>query len=262
MAFGNYQNESKKRKSTNTKGIQFFNKSISHSTIIVGHWDTAITLKIHPCLPSNKMTETNVYDYESFVSSVLSINKAYDLLMGAKSFKMQLDAGMSPESVGVASGSGFVQISHLATEEFTGVQLTIYSDIGQDGKPTQELSYAFNKSNYFKNYSAENGSYDKSDYYEAEFERFVILLEETIKASTGALAHSVRHADMYTRDSMLNSLSALKEKMGIQSTQYNGTGRNNATTFFNSTHSSTNDDDTPTFGSIENGGTVSDRLPI
>ena len=255
--FGNYQND-KKKKSTNTKGLQFFNKAGSHSTLIIGHWDTALTFKIHPCLPDNKMTETNVYDYDSYVNTVLSQNKVYDLLMACKNFKAQLDAGMTPESVGVASGSGFIQVS--ANTEEGIILFTIYSDIGAEGKPSQQLSYGFNKSNYFKNYDPSSGSYDKSDLYESEFERFIILLEETIKANTNAIAHTIRYTDMYTKDSILSSMNAIKEKMGIQN---NFSGKNNSNTYFNATNNQNNQ--TSDFGRIQDGGTVNDiqdGLPI
>ena len=65
---------------------------------------------------------------------------------------------------------------------------------------------------------------------------------------------------MYTKDSILSSMNAIKEKMGIQN---NFSGKNNSNTYFNVTNNQNNQ--TSDFGRIQDGGTVNDiqdGLPI
>lgn len=263
MAFGNYQND-KKQKSKNTRGYQFYNKEISGSTLVIGHWNSAVTLKIHPLLPENKRTDSSVYDYESFVNVALTPQKVYDLVMGLNTVKIAVDSGIyNFDSVGVASGTGYIEVGPISKYGYQGegVAIALYNDIGSDGKPAQKLVYVFNKSNYFKNYSVDDGSYDKSNQYEAEFGMMVMLLQEALKASTNAIAHSVRHTNMYHDDFVSDSLNSLKEKLGIEVGSSRRGGNGSSTTYFNANRR--DEDNNTNFGSIDNGGMVTeDRLPM
>lgn len=254
--FGNYNNE-KKKKTTSTNGVQFYNKELG-STLITGMWEGCATLKICPVLPQDKQTKTNTYDYDVFVNAVLTQEKLYDLAQICKIVIATVNSGSYEfEPMGIPTGSGYVEIAPGQTYDKPEgtIALAIYNGIDADGKAENKLVYVFNKSNFFKNYAG-SGQYDKSDYYEAEFNRFYIIINETIKAMTNAVAHTIATRNRYTTDSIISSLAALKEKSGISSFK---SGQVN--TYFGSVNNEKKN--TENLGTVEFGGTVvEERLPI
>lgn len=263
--FGNYQNE-KKKKTINTNSIQFYNKD-AKATLITGFWEGTLTLKICPTLPDNKQTKTSVYDYETFVNAALTHEKLYDLSQALNVVKASVAEGIYTfEPMGVPAGAGYVEIGPASVYgiDIDGIAMTIYNGIGADGKAENKFTYLFNKSNYFKNYANGGGEYSKSDLYEAEFNRFVIVINESIKALTNAVAHTVRTTNMYTNDSIIKSLAALKEKAGVEVSDYSGGYKknysSNVSTYMgvNKMESSKPDDTYIKFGGV----VVEDRLPL
>ena len=64
----------------NTNGFQLFNKDgFDPSTLVVGYWNTFITLKIHPAKEKSQQTETSVYDYGKSIAVTLTDRSVYEL---------------------------------------------------------------------------------------------------------------------------------------------------------------------------------------
>lgn len=254
MAFGNTNNENK-TKGTSTRGLQFYNATGSESTLVVGYYRSTLSLGIHPALPAEKRTKTSVYNYDTIASVLLTPTKAMDLLEGIYDIENIMEYF---EPFGVPAGNGFVEISPLSkvSGESTdkGIMLTIYIGVDGDGAAANSLSYLFNFSRYFKNYNKDGNKYDLSDIKATEFKLFIKALEEFTKAATRAIAHSIRDTNSYSDNFIKSSLSELKEKAGIKSSY----SSNGVTSFFNS-RAQLNE---APVGEIQEGGTITDRLPI
>lgn len=265
MAFGNYQNNDKKTKSKNTKGYQFYNQEAYGSTLVLGYWNSTLTMKIHPMLPENKRTDNLVYDYESFVNVALTPQRVFELYSGLKNIAISVANGIySFKSVGVPAGAGFIEVAPASKfgSEVDAIVVCIYNGIDENGKPTDRLIYQFKKGSYFENYDPDNGAYDKSNDIEIEYLMFYKMVEEQVAASTNAIAHSIRHANMYSDEAISNSFKSIKEKLGIEATSSGGYNRGGNTTSYFGANKRDNESSNTNYGSIDNGGVVrEDRLP-
>lgn len=120
------------------------------------------------------------------------------------------------QAVGIPVGSGFIQISNGLTLGYpAGLYVTIYSKVDESGKAEQWLSYEFGKTPSFLNYNHENGDIDKET-ADIEFDLFLLYLEEGVKASTRAIAHSVRDSYKYIDDARRNNLQSIMEKWELK----------------------------------------------
>lgn len=247
MAFGNSQNEKKQKKTTNTKGLQFYNKStpVGAGTLQTGNWEQTMTIRVSPLLPENKRTDSAPYDYDTFISVALTLEKLEALYEGVQYIYDQIDAGnydFSP--VGQQTGANYIEIapaSKLGLAE--GVAIILYSDINEDGKASNVLPFLLNRQCYFKNYSSEDGSYDRSEPIEVQFNMLRRHMKATLNAMNNAHAHSIRYINQYRDDYIRNGIAALKEKAGIEENRYSGGGK--PSTYFNMNSQRRNEDNTP-----------------
>lgn len=225
MAFGNgKQNNNNTEKSVNTRGPQFYNRDKERgATLILGFWNNFQTIKICPILPESKRSESKMYNYETFLTSTLTPEKTLAFLQAIKRHVLPaVESGdlQSMQAVGIPVGSGFIQISNGLTLGYpAGLYVTIYSKVDESGKAEQWLSYEFGKTPSFLNYNHENGDIDKET-ADIEFDLFRLYLEEGVKASTRAIAHSVRDSYKYIDDARRNNLQSIMEKMGIETGGY------------------------------------------
>lgn len=234
MAFGNgKQNNNNSEKSVNTRGPQFYNRDKERgATLILGFWNNFQTIKICPILPESKRSESKMYNYETFLTSALNPEKAMSLLKAIQRHvipAVEAEDLSSMRSVGVPVGNGFIQVSNgLELGYPIGLYVSIFSKVDEAGKAEQWLSYEFNKVPSFLDYNHESGDIEK-EVANIEFELFLLYLEEGIKASTRAMAHSVRDQYKYVDEGRKSNLQAIMEKMGIEtggySKQNNGGGK-------------------------------------
>ena len=262
MSFGNYQNEkNSNKKKTSTKAIQFYNSACG-STLVTSHYNEAtIIFKIHPTLPENKQSNTNVYDYDSYVACFLSPLKLIELREAIKNTMMNVSSldRYSFEPVGVDVADGFIEIAPAKTYgiNLDAIALCIYNGIDENWKASNKLVYVFNTSHYYKNFATKGGDYEASDKVDSEFILFMTLLDESIKGATKAIAHSLRDADKYQRTNILESIKELKEKAGIKT--YN---QSSTTTYFGA--KSNQNKNMENVGQIENAGQIGEqeRIPL
>ena len=264
MSFGNYQNE-KKKKNKNTTATQFYNKNYG-STLAVSYLNEGtVILKIHPTLPENKQSQSNIYDYDSYVIAYLSPIKLIELSAAINEVQKSLVTNNSYDfdSVGISAGDGYVEIGTTEDFEISGekkLAICIYNGIDANGEATNKLVYVFNSSNYYKNYARKKTDYDTSNVLESEFILFSTIIQEAIKASTNAIAHSIRNANKYQDNASYESIKEIKEKLGIKSISYNN---NSTTSYFGVKNNQNKLDATANFGNVENGGTITEeRIPL
>jgi len=235
MAFGNNgrQNNNNQEQSTNTRGPQMYNRDKERgSTLICGFWNTMQTIKICPILPQDKRSESKMYNYETFLTSALVPEKAYALMTGIKKHVLPaLESGEleSIRNVGVPVGEGFIQISNGHSLGYPlGLYITIFSKIdAENGRAEQWLSFEFTQSPYFLNYNHEDGDISKEAEY-MDFGIFMNYLAEGIKASSRAVAHSVRDQYKYVDNGRRNEIKQIMDKLGIESNNGYNNNRGNS----------------------------------
>ena len=275
MAFKNTNNNNNDRKTTNTRGIQLYNSDETYgSTIVLDYWESFANIKIHPLLPAMKRQGREKFDYDSSVGLLLPVEKIYDLFEAWKYVAAELLQGnydFDSVSVATVKADSMIQISPVSKkfgiEGGEAVCITIYNNISSNNTTETELTFVLTKSTFIKNYSAKDGSYDKSEPYESQFMLFGKWLEKSIDAMMMAYTHALNKANSYLNEVVIKeSLYQLKQKAGITSGGYqnnNGGGYNNnnqqqqlPTQSFNATFGAGN-------APIIDGGTIiGDRLEI
>lgn len=232
-----YNNTQWKELDKNTKSLQFKNKDAGFaSALVLGFWNSTMTLKIHPAFPPEKRTPERVYDYQTFSMSALTVEVAKTLLKLIKKENIveKLEDGESFEPVGTNTKSSFIEISPTCafdsiSEE--GVWLNLYSKFDGEGKAAEIISYKFKNKEYFKNYARED--FTKLEFgCPVEFELFITFLNEGCKAMTNAIAHSIRNSNKYDETKAINNISKMMEKLGIVESNPSG-GATGGTAFFN-----------------------------
>lgn len=231
-----YNNTQWKELDKNTKSLQFKNKDAGFaSALVLGFWNSTMTLKIHPAFPPEKRTPERVYDYQTFSMSALTVEVAKTLLKLIKKENIveKLEDGENFEPVGTNTKSSFIEISPTCAFDSIneeGVWLNLYSKFDGEGKAAEIISYKFKNKEYFKNYARED--FTKLEFgCPVEFELFITFLNEGCKAMTNAIAHSIRNSNKYDETKAINNISKMMEKLGI--VESNPSGATGGTAFFN-----------------------------
>ena len=184
-----YNGQENKRESVYTRSYQFYNADDKTypGTMVCSHWDNFVKVTINPAKPVEQRTQTSVYDYDTAITTAISLERTQVLLKGIKKYIIPIiNDDTQSASVGVQVGAN----NQLAVYCNKGkLVLMIFKDIDeQTMKPASSYGYVFNKNMIIKNYDAGNGSFDV-EYMTSEFDLFVTILEESVKAGTGAMAH-------------------------------------------------------------------------
>lgn len=224
MAFGKRQNNYSDL-TTNTNGFQFYNiESSDPSTLQLNYWNGLLALKICPALPENKRGDSKKYDYDTFITCILTAQKAYDLYRVASTefYEAYRKNPETVKSVGVPSGDGFLQISNginIPDYKISGeipIVLTIYKDIDSSAKTDSFISYEFRKGSIIRNYSNVNGEFEDDRTVDSEFSTFLLYLKEGSKALTEAFAHSVRYSDRFYRAKEISNSQKIMSALNIE----------------------------------------------
>lgn len=223
MAFGNRSNNNNDL-NVNTNGIQFYNTdSFEPSTLQLNFWNGLLALKICPALPENKREESKKYDYETFITCLLTPQKISDLLNALEKtfYPDYLKEPNKVKSVGVASGDGLIQISSAQQipgykKDEAGIVLTIFKDVDVNAKTDSYLRYEFRKGSIVLNYNNKTGEYTNDMTSDCEFLVFVEYLREGLKALTQAYAHSIRYSDRFYRAREIMNSQKIMEALNIQ----------------------------------------------
>lgn len=226
-----------KEKSMNTKSFTFYNKNNEHgSMLLMGFWNSCLTLKIHPIIPESRRNGSKMFDMETFINTALTPEKAIAMAYNLSKVVAQLEDGNYDfKSFGVPIGSGFVEISN--GEKFGGAReslcITIYSNIDENGRTDEKLSYFFNTVPTYLNYDSTAGGSDLDiNACEGEFLLFYRYVLEGIKANTNAVAHSIRNSNKYAYEKENSNIAAIMTKLGISTESYSSNNSGNKSSGF------------------------------
>ncbi len=219
----NQYNNAKNVINVNTKGVQFMN-SEGHfkSTLILGYWNELISLKFHPMLPENMVSDSKKFNYNEVMSTALTLEKATILLNAIKK-EIIPDFGTKEIFKGVSIGSAsLIGVGVTKKENEYIPYIALFKELDESTKkPSSFMYYEFRKSYTINDYNPGDGSYTMTQNIPSELMLFEYCLRAAIVGLTNATTHSVRHVDKWYRDKVANTIDALASKFGLSTRQNN-----------------------------------------
>ena len=234
--FGTTQNNSKDNNiSINTRSYQFFNKDgIQSSALTIGGWNENMSIRINPALEPSKQTEGRTFDYDRFVASALTLEKATLLLYRIeKDIIPAMEAG-TDKSVGIQVGGDSLLVIGTGKKLTGSIRpfIAIHKSLNADTKkPEMSMYYEFKSASSIDDYDEKTGSYAMSESFPNEFNLFILLIRSFIQAGSGFGAHAVRFNERFSHARNVGTINAIAQKVGVpvQNSGYSGGGykRNN-----------------------------------
>lgn len=233
--FDNYNKNNQKNESVNTRGIQMKNRmGVEASTLVVQYWDDKLNIMLHPQLKNP--TEKQVYDYEQKIMVTLRVDKAQSLLMALdkiidKAIEEDKEASVMIV-LGTANATNALVIETIKREGNLDVVCHVCRDINPQTKlPGQRFSYTFIKDEeVIEGYNIQTGEIEDIKIYQTEYELFKEALDEYIEISMQGSVHADRYNDKFYRNSLMEKVTKIGNKVGALDSG-NFTGSYNKATF-------------------------------
>ena len=232
MEYSNQDSNKREQVNVNTRGVSFMNSegSLAQSALLVGYWNSTISLKLHPTLPADKQTDFKKFDYDEVINTALTLEKAValDKIVGRAMLALSsTEDFFKGISVG---GDGLVGIGVKHVEDDKAVAfLGIYKSLDPGTRiPKVYNLYQFKETMIIDGYSPETGNFNvTSD--QSELELFKKVLEASIAGLSNANQHATRHVDKFFRDKLTNNINAVGNKLGVDMGANYGGGYNRRT---------------------------------
>ena len=233
--FENYNKNNQKNESVNTRGIQMKNRlGFEASTLVVQYWDDKLNVMLHPQLKNP--TEKQVYDYEQKIMVTLRVDKAQSLL---KALELIIDKAVEEDKeasvaivLGTANATNAIVIEAKKREGSLDIVCHVCRDLNPQSKlPAQRFSYTFIKDEeVIEGYNVQTGEIEDIKVYQTEYELFKEALREFIRISMQGDVHSDRFNDKFYRNSLMDKVTKIGNKVGALDSG-NFTGSYNKATF-------------------------------
>ena len=233
--FENYNKNNQKNESVNTRGIQMKNRlGFEASTLVVQYWDDKLNVMLHPQLKNP--TEKQVYDYEQKIMVTLRVDIAQSLL---KALELIIDKAVEEDKeasvaivLGTANATNAIVIEAKKREGSLDIICHVCRDLNPQSKlPAQRFSYTFIKDEeVIEGYNVQTGEIEDIKVYQTEYELFKEALREFIRISMQGDVHSDRFNDKFYRNSLMDKVTKIGNKVGALDSG-NFTGSYNKATF-------------------------------
>jgi hypothetical protein len=241
--FENYNKNNQKNESVNTRGIQMKNRlGFEASTLVVQYWDDKLNVMLHPQLKNP--TEKQVYDYEQKIMVTLRVDKAQSLL---KALELIIDKAVEEDKeasvaivLGTANATNAIVIEAKKREGSLDIICHVCRDLNPQSKlPAQRFSYTFIKDEeVIEGYNVQTGEIEDIKVYQTEYELFKEALREFIRISMQGDVHSDRFNDKFYRNSLMDKVTKIGNKVGALDSG-NFTGSYNKATFSTANYNKT-----------------------
>lgn len=218
MAFN--KNSNKTDVSMNTKGLTMANKDgVMAARLSLNFWNKLAAINLNPALPESQRTKEKVYDYESFMSIILSPAKASTLVRAIENHIIPVIKGEKPldsiKEVGVDTQKGYVGVGTGAVTKGEVAPYLILKELEGDSlKTVNELIYEF-KSNIAIIDFDDKGGYTPEEDMLSELYLFTAYLNEYIKASTLALIHMAKDDRKYYNKRAATNIESVMTALNI-----------------------------------------------
>ena len=233
--FENYNKNNQKNESVNTRGIQMKNRlGFEASTLVVQYWDDKLNVMLHPQLKNP--TEKQVYDYEQKIMVTLRVDKAQSLL---KALELIIDKAIDEDKeasvaivLGTSTATNAIVIEAKKREGSLDIICHVCRDLNPQSKlPAQRFSYTFIKDEeVIEGYNVQTGEIEDIKVYQTEYELFKEALREFIRITMQGDVHSDRFNDKFYRNSLMDKVTKIGNKVGALDSG-NFTGSYNKATF-------------------------------
>lgn len=233
--FDNYNKNNQKNDSVNTRGIQMKNRlGFEASTLVVQYWDDKLNVMLHPQLKNP--TEKQVYDYEQKIMVTLRVDKAQSLL---KALEKIIDKAIEEDKeasvaivLGTSTATNAIVIEAKKREGSMDIICHVCRELNPQTKlPQQRFSYTFIKDEeIIEGYNVQTGEIEDIKVYQSEYELFKEALREFMRISMQGDVHSDRYNDKFYRNSLMDKVTKIGNKVGALDSG-NFTGSYNKATF-------------------------------
>lgn len=218
MEFNN-DNNKREQVNVNTRGAVFMNSesNVNQSTLVTGFWNNMLSLKLHPTLPADKQTDYRKFDYDQVINTALTETKTAALLEIAKDAYKNLVANENFSRGLSVGGNGLVSINVVnVAEGVTYACLLIARDIDEHTRQSKNFNiYVFKDEQTIDEYNVESGEFKAGQAVHSELLRFISVLEASLHELTNAGVHSYRHVEKFYKDKLMNTLTAVADKNGV-----------------------------------------------
>lgn len=219
--FGTAQNNDKDNQtSVNTRSYQFMNRDgFEPSSLTVGAWNENLSMRINPMLEPSKQSENRVFDYDRYVTTALTLEKAMLLAYRIEKDLIPAIENGIDKSIGIQVGGDSLLVVGTGKRITGEIRpfLAIHKSLNPDTKkPELSMFYEFKSSSSIDDYDEKTGAYSISDSVCTEFKLFVILIKSFIKFGGNFTAHANRYVDRFYNTKLMNNITAIGQKVGAQ----------------------------------------------
>lgn len=216
MEYNNNDSNKREQTNVNTRGAVFMNSEseINQSTLVTGFWNNMVSLKLHPTLPADKQTDFRKFNYDEVINTALTETKVAALLHIAKEAYTKLLAGEDFAKGISVGGNGLVSLFVIGSAKYAYLQIA--RDIDEHTRQSKNSNiYIFKTESTIENYSTESGEFTAGESIQSEFLRFIDVLEASLHELSNAGVHAYRHVEKFYKDKVMNTLTAVAEKNGV-----------------------------------------------
>ena len=196
---------------------------IDATCITFRYWKTNLCIGIFP--RKNTGNDEVAFDMDNGITIYLSHIKCRILKHEIELF---LKDPITYNSVGVPSGQAVITISNGSEYGKDAPCITIRK-VNEVGDVVASFAYEFKRNYHFSVRNCDGKNFDTiyDDYQNIEIEQLVTLLDEHIKASTGAVSFAVNDQSRYSAAyrAVTTSLDAIAGALGVETARNNNNQR-------------------------------------
>ena len=236
MALGNMYNNNQK-KDTSPSVYSYYRmsnptSSVDQTNLTFTYWKGLLKISIAP----RKQTtdDTIAFDYDAAISIHLSYTKASILANEIREFLSGTDKNIFNR--GVSTPKGCIYICDGSEFKSKNPCLVIKL-VAEDGSILSSIAYEFNTNYHFsiRNFDEVTKNFDKefNSYNTQEINELLAVLDTYVQSVTNATAYSVVDSLHYTHDRLSNNISAIAEKLGVETGKKSANSYSSKSSFFN-----------------------------
>jgi hypothetical protein len=203
----------------NTRGVQFMNKNgFDPSTLSFGYWDDMVSLRFNPALDPSKQTEKSVFDYNTTISTALTMEKLMNLLYKVDKVIMPAIMNNEEKSIGIQLAGNSLLVLSTGVKRFNTVKpyIGLHKSINPSTRiPETSIYYEFKTGESVDDYNDSDGSCNYTNDIPTEFLLFIELIKASIIGLSHSVTHSMRYVNKYKNDKIENAIIGIAEKNGV-----------------------------------------------
>jgi hypothetical protein len=231
MNFNQSNSNNREATNVNTTGTQFRNsQGSSPSAMVIGYWNSLLSIKMHPALEKSQQNEQNVFNYDKLVSTAITLEKMIVLSNHIEdTIFPAIKAGVSAFKGVPVGDTTLVGVGVTIEEGAPVAYFVIYKGLDETSKkPESFLKYNFRTSYTVDNYDPIAGTHDITQGVQGELASFLALMKAATVGLSNSTVHADRHVNKFFRDKLMTRIEDIAGKVGLPSQKSgNGSGYSN-----------------------------------